>query len=164
MNSRQHAVQDPQGRTVLYTLFFGILAALAICLICRFDAGRPSGTLSVWKVDETAKPVILIEEIQKAKGFLKIAGGVPGMKAEPYRLRVGLVRVAGGDLLLLHTQMVRRADLKELYHCDDHCGFAATLSLRNLPSGVWRIALVSGAEGSETIWMTEEFVNAREEA
>lgn len=150
-------------RAVLLSLLFAGLFAVGVCLLCRMDAGRPMGVLRDWLPDETAEPPVLVESVRKEKGFLRVEGAVPGMRTKPYRLRVGLIQAEGeGNLILLHTQMVRRADLKEAYQCDDHCGFAATLSLRNLPDGTWRIALVSGAEGEESVRLTGQTVNARE--
>ena len=95
--------------------------------------------------------------------MLRIAGAVPGMKTKPFSLRVGLLpETNGNEMILMQTQMLRRSDLAELYKCDDHCGFAASLALRNLSNGNWKIALVFGPGGKETVRMTEEIVRIGE--
>ena len=86
--------------------------------------------------------------------MLQVIGGMPGIKAKPYRLRIALVPEDGGEALVLRTQMVCRPDLREEYGCDDHCGFAATISSKRLAGSVWRIAVLDG-RAEETLWLTE---------
>ncbi len=163
MNEINRADGEPRPVVVFSAFILGALFAICVCLICWLDAGRPMGMLRVWQTEEAEEPPILIEEILKTKGFLKIAGAVPGIKTRPFRLRVGLVSENGNEMLLMHTQMVRRDDIKKLYHRDDHCGFAATLSLRDMPSGTWQVVLVLGNEGEETVRLTNRFVSKQEE-
>ena len=159
MSAIDGAQKKPGARAVWAALALGALFALLVCLICLIDVGRPAGFLRDWSLGEDGEPHALIESIRKEKGMLRIEGAVPRMKTKPYSLRVGLLRETDrNEIILMQTQMVRRFDLAELYKCDDHCGFAATLSLRNLSDGIWKIALVFGPAGQETVRITEEIV------
>ena len=139
-------------------LALACLAALllsgAVCLAHRINAALPAGRRQGVSILEPAASdlPVLIDGIRQEKGFLQITGALPGMRAKPYLLRAGLLSEGeGGELVLLHTQMVRRPDLKREYGCDDHCGFAASVGSGRLAEGAWRVVLLLGPEREETI-------------
>ena len=87
-------------------------------------------------------------------GMLRISGALlrPGQTVGEVRVRVGLIpSERPEEIVLLNTQMVRRALAGQALGVDDHCGFAASAARRLLPDGQYTVVLVDESDGARRL-------------
>lgn len=121
--------------------------------------GTDGGALPVY-ADGERRFALLVEEIALEDGVLRVAGLLlrPGQTVGEVRVRVGLMPAAETDagaarseaIVLLNTQMVRRADAGA-QGMDDHCGFCATAARRLLKDGPYAVVLVDESDGAQRL-------------
>lgn len=123
--------------------------------------------------------VTCVERISREGGLLRVSGALLRL-TEPVgevRVRVGLVAVRldedgvpdgvlspSDEVILLNTQMRRRASLPVVYEGDDHCGFEAAAKAGALREGMaYEIVLVDSADDGMRLFKTNCWLSVKGE-
>ena len=97
---------------------------------------------------------LFLGELTETDGMLCISGALlrPEQTVGEVRVRVGLIpSERPEEIVLLNTQMVRRALAGQALGVDDHCGFAASAARRLLPDGQYAVVLVDESDGARRL-------------
>lgn len=174
-------MRDAPRRGVVLTALAGILLlAAAVCALHVVNALTLRGTARVgdyvplaraeqdMAVDEalfgaaqrstytdgTRSFALALTDPALEDGMLCISGALlrPGQTVGEVRVRVGLIpSERPEEIVLLNTQMVRRALAGQALGVDDHCGFAASAARRLLPDGQYAVVLVDESDGARRL-------------
>ena len=104
--------------------------------------------------DGTRSFALALTDLALEDGMLCISGALlrPGQTVGEVRVRVGLIPTERPEeVVLLNTQMVRRALAGQALGMDDHCGFAASAARRLLPDGQYAVVLVDESDGARRL-------------
>ena len=172
--------EGPRRSVVLLSLAGILLLAAAVCALHVVNALTLRGTARVsdyeplaraeqdMTVDEalfgaaqrstytdgTRSFALALTDPALEDGMLCISGALlrPGQTVGEVRVRVGLIPTERpGEIVLLNTQMVRRALAGQALGVDDHCGFAASAARRLLSDGQYAVVLVDESDGARRL-------------
>ena len=95
-----------------------------------------------------------LREATETDGMLCFSGALlrPEQTVGEVRVRVGLIPAERPEeIVLLNTQMVRRALAGQELGMDDHCGFTAAAARRLLSDGRYAVVLVDESDGARRL-------------
>ena len=149
-------MDKPRTSVVLCALLAIVLLSLGVCALHWVNAVSLKGTItasSCIMTDGAADNLrLLVEDPWKDGCVIHISGALMRIDQPvgDVNMRVGLIADAHeDDVIVLSTQMVRRPELAQIYACDDHCGFHASVDAGKLEETTYRVFVLD--EISDTV-------------
>ena len=159
------AVNKPKTSVVFAALLLITLLAVSVCALHWVNAVSLRGVVKLadYRLTDGKEEnlVAVVDDPYIQQEVLHISGALMRMNQPvgEVNVRVGLIaqRLEKGmpvqddeEAILINTQMVRRYELAREYDCDDHCGFHAAVTTKQLIGGnvQYRVVLVDETDGA----------------